>query len=120
MKKHPLARAVRIDKLRFNALEASINAPEHVLQNALHLDLHTHLERTRAVAAAVGGDVIEHPGRVGGGGAPEYPLPGFAVALDESLAAALRAGTPRRCCHACTKASAWLMCAAFRRARMRR
>ena len=37
---------------------------------------------------------MEHPGRVGGGGAPEYPLPGFAVALEEELAAILRAGSP--------------------------
>lgn len=94
VKKHPLARSVRIDKLRLNALEASINAPSNAVQDALHLDSETHLERTRAVAAAVGGEVIEHPGRVGGGGAPEYPLPGFAVALEESVAAALRAGTP--------------------------
>ena len=43
------------------------------------------------------GDGVGKLGRgdvVGGGGAPEYPLPGFAVAVDESLAAALRAGTP--------------------------
>ena len=38
VKSHPLARAVRIDKLRLNALEASVNAPSNAVQDALHLD----------------------------------------------------------------------------------
>ncbi|WP_191373941.1 L-seryl-tRNA(Sec) selenium transferase [Corynebacterium stationis] len=94
VKRHPLARAVRIDKLRLNALEASINAPSNAVEDSLHLDPAEHLARTEALAQAVGGEVVEHPGRVGGGGAPEYPLPGYAVALDESLAPLLRQGTP--------------------------
>ncbi len=94
VKKHPLARAVRIDKLRLNALEASVNAPSNAVEDALHLDPAEHLARTEALAQAVGGEVVEHPGRVGGGGAPEYPLPGYAVALDESLAPLLRQGRP--------------------------
>ena len=36
--------------------------------------------------------MVAHAGRVGGGGAPEYPLEGFAVALPEKLAALLRVG----------------------------
>ena len=94
VKRHPLARAVRIDKLRLNALEASINAPSNAVEDSLHLDPAEHLARTEALAQAVGGEVVEHTGRVGGGGAPEYPLPGYAVALDESLAPLLRQGTP--------------------------
>ena len=94
VKQHPLARAVRIDKLRLNALEASVNAPSNAVEDALHLDPTEHLARTEALAQAVGGEVVEHPGRVGGGGAPEYPLPGYAVALDESLAPLLREGRP--------------------------
>lgn len=92
-KKHPLARAVRIDKLRLNALEASLAAPSNAVQ-ALHIDPQRHLERTEKVAAAVGGEVVEHAGRVGGGGAPEVPLPGWAVALPEELARPLRLGEP--------------------------
>lgn len=38
--------------------------------------------------------MLAHDGRVGGGGAPEYPLPGVAVALSESLAAPLRQASP--------------------------
>lgn len=94
VKRHPLARAVRIDKLRLNALEASVNAPSNAVEDALHLDPAEHLARTEALAQAVGGEVVEHPGRVGGGGAPEHPLPGYAVALDESLAPLLRQGRP--------------------------
>lgn len=94
VKRHPLARAVRIDKLRLNALEASVNAPSNAVEDALHLDPAEHLARTEALAQAVGGEVVEHPGRVGGGGAPEYPLPGYAVALDEFLAPMLRQGRP--------------------------
>lgn len=94
VKRHPLARAVRIDKLRLNALEASVNAPSHAVEDALHLDPAEHLARTEALAQVVGGEVVEHPGRVGGGGAPEYPLPGYAVALDEFLAPLLRQGRP--------------------------
>lgn len=93
-KKHPLARAVRIDKLRLNALEASLATPSNAVQDALHIDPQRHRERTEKVAAAVGGEVVEHAGRVGGGGAPEVPLPGWAVALPEELARPLRLGQP--------------------------
>ncbi len=94
VKRHPLARAVRIDKLRLNALEASINAPSNAVEDALHLDPAEHLARTEALAQSVGAELGEHPRRVGGGGAPEYPLPGYAVALDEFLAPLLRQGRP--------------------------
>ncbi|OFL62586.1 L-selenocysteinyl-tRNA(Sec) synthase [Corynebacterium sp. HMSC065D07] len=93
-KKDPLARAVRIDKLRLNALEASLSTPSNAVQDALHIDPQRHRERTEKVAAAVGGEVVEHAGRVGGGGAPEVPLPGWAVALPEELARPLRLGEP--------------------------
>ncbi|MHB2252922.1 L-seryl-tRNA(Sec) selenium transferase [Corynebacterium aurimucosum] len=93
-KKHPLARAVRIDKLRLNALEASLSTPSNAVQDSLHIDPQHHRERTEKVAAAVGGEVVEHAGRVGGGGAPEVPLPGWAVALPEELARPLRLRQP--------------------------
>lgn len=94
IKKHPLARAVRIDKLRLNALEAAINAPSNAVQDSLHIDLAEYEGRTQDIAAAVGGQVITHAGRVGGGGAPEYPLEGFAVSLPEQFAQHLRTGEP--------------------------
>lgn len=94
VKKHPLARAVRIDKLRLNALEAAISTPSNAVQDALHLEPQTHRERTESIAQAVGAEVVPHDGRVGGGGAPEYPLPGFAVSLPERFADALRRQDP--------------------------
>ena len=94
VKKHPLARAVRIDKLRLNALEAAISTPSNAVQDALHLDPQNHRERTEVIAQAVGAEVVPHDGRVGGGGAPEYPLPGYAVSLPEHYADALRRQDP--------------------------
>ena len=91
-KKHPLARAVRIDKLRLNALEAAISTSANAVYEALHISAERHKERTARIAAAVGADVVEHDGRVGGGGAPEVPLPGWAVVLPEELARPLRLG----------------------------
>lgn len=94
VKKHPLARAVRIDKLRLNALEAAISTPSNAVHDALHLELESHRMRTEAIAQAVGAEVVSHDGRVGGGGAPEYPLPGYAVSLPEHYADALRHHEP--------------------------
>ncbi|WP_070976234.1 L-seryl-tRNA(Sec) selenium transferase [Corynebacterium sp. MC3] len=94
LKRHPLARAVRIDKLRLAALEASLNIASTPVHDYLHANSDQLKARAEALAAEVGGSVVPHDGRVGGGGAPGFPLPGWAVALDESLAAPLRAGTP--------------------------
>jgi L-seryl-tRNA(Ser) seleniumtransferase len=51
-------------------------------------------ERAERLAAATGGEVEETVGRVGGGALPLAELPSFACALEESLAAPLRAGEP--------------------------
>ncbi|GMU80110.1 MAG: hypothetical protein AMXMBFR46_28950 [Acidimicrobiia bacterium] len=61
---------------------------------SLHADAQRLRERTEALADAVGGELVAHDGRVGGGGAPGVPLPGFAVRLPESAARPLRTGTP--------------------------
>src|SRR5581483_3615300 len=50
--------------------------------------------RAERLAAAVGGSVEETVGRVGGGALPLAELPSFACAVEETLAAALRAGEP--------------------------
>ncbi|GAB3492175.1 L-seryl-tRNA(Sec) selenium transferase [Flexivirga lutea] len=94
MAKHPLARAVRADKLALAALEATLRGPHPPTTEALHADADRLRSRAEALAAAVGGVVIAHDGRVGGGGAPGVPLPGWAVALPENLATALRLGDP--------------------------
>lgn len=94
LRKHPLARALRMDKLRLAALEATVTGPPTPVSLALHLDPEVYRRRTAALAEAVGGEVVAHDGRVGGGGAPEFPLPGFAVRLPEYLAVRLRTGNP--------------------------
>lgn len=91
---HPLARAVRIDKLALAALEATVAGPTPPVTGALHANPQRLRARADALAAAVGGEVVAHDGRVGGGGAPGVPLPGFAVRLPESVARPLRLGTP--------------------------
>lgn len=94
MRKHPLARAVRIDKLRLAALEATLRLSHNPTHTYLHADPAELKRRAEALAAQVGGIVVPHDGRVGGGGAPGHPLPGFAVELDEALAAPLRLRDP--------------------------
>ncbi|WP_298129122.1 L-seryl-tRNA(Sec) selenium transferase [Micropruina sp.] len=92
--KHPLARAVRTDKLTLAALEATLRGGEPPVRAALHADAERLRERAQLLAARVGGAVVPHDGRVGGGGAPGVPLPGWAVELPEELAERLRLGTP--------------------------
>ena len=94
MTRHPLARAVRADKLALAALEATLTGPAAPTSRALHADPARLRQRAEALAAAVDGEVVPHDGRVGGGGAPGVPLPGWAVALPESAAQALRLGDP--------------------------
>jgi L-seryl-tRNA(Ser) seleniumtransferase len=92
--KHPLARAMRTDKLTLAALEATITHTANPVHDALHVDLDRLRERTDTLAEAVGATVVDHDGRVGGGGAPGVPLPGWAVELPEDCASALRTGDP--------------------------
>lgn len=92
--KHPLARALRTDKLTLAALEATITHTANPVHDALHIDPDHLRRRTDSLAEAVGAKVVAHDGRVGGGGAPGVPLPGWAVELPEACAAALRTGDP--------------------------
>lgn len=94
LKRHPLARAVRADKLGLAALEATLVGGVPPAHHFLHADPARLRHRTETLAAAVGGEVVEHDGRVGGGGAPGHPLPGYAVSLPAELAPWLRAGDP--------------------------
>lgn len=94
MAKHPLARAVRADKLALAALEATLTGPAAPVTGALHADSDRLEQRAKALAAVVGGEVVPHDGRVGGGGAPGVPLAGWAVALPARIAPALRSGDP--------------------------
>lgn len=92
--RHPLARALRADKLSLAALEATLSGETAPVSAALHADPVRLRERTEELGRAVGCAVIEHDGRVGGGGAPGVPLPGWAVRLPEGTALKLRTGNP--------------------------
>lgn len=94
LSKHPLARAVRIDKLAVAALEATVAGTCPPVPSYLHADPEQLRLRAEALAAEVGGEVVAHDGRVGGGGAPGVRLPGFAVRLPEAAARRLRTGSP--------------------------
>ena len=114
MRRHPLARALRCDKLTLAALEATVRGPRTPTWTALHADADQLAQRCRRIAAALGdapadvvglaggrevaevvlAEVVRADGAVGGGGAPELALPGWAVALPPGLAEPLRTGTP--------------------------
>ncbi|WP_035855586.1 L-seryl-tRNA(Sec) selenium transferase [Cryptosporangium arvum] len=99
LRRHPLARALRVDKLTLAALEATLTGPDTPTRVALEADVPSLRERCRALAAAlraegVAADAEPSDGVVGGGGAPGVVLPSYAVTLPESWAAALRAGDP--------------------------
>ena len=99
LRRHPLQRALRIDKLSLAALEGTLllhlEAPERIpVLRTLAQGSNAVRERAERLAAATGGEVEETVGRVGGGALPLAELPSFACALEESLAAPLRAGEP--------------------------
>src|SRR5699024_137922 len=71
---HPLARALRADKLTLAAMEATLRGGPPPVTRALHADPDRLRARAGTLAAAVGGDLVAHDGRVGGGGAPGVPL----------------------------------------------
>jgi L-seryl-tRNA(Ser) seleniumtransferase len=99
--RHPLARALRVDKTTAAALEATLTGPQAPLASALAADEKELARRSRQLAArlaAAGLDARPAPSTavVGGGGAPGVPLPSAAVSLPAGLAAPLRHGPPVR------------------------
>ncbi|MGO4230053.1 L-seryl-tRNA(Sec) selenium transferase [Arthrobacter sp. YAF34] len=94
LSRHPLARALRADKLALAALEATVAGGPSPVVRALHADAGQLRRRTDKLAQALGVPVVSHDGRVGGGGAPGVPLPGWALRLPEGLAGHLRTGDP--------------------------
>ena len=102
LRRHPLHRALRIDKLGLAALEGTLLLylePERALREVpvlrmLHEEPAAVRARAERLAAAAGGAVEETVARVGGGALPLAELPSFACAVEESLARPLRVGEP--------------------------
>jgi L-seryl-tRNA(Ser) seleniumtransferase len=99
LRHHPLQRAVRVDKLTLAALEGTLvlhlDAPERVpVLRMLRERPEAVRARAERLAAATGGAVEETVARVGGGALPLAEIPSYACALDEALAAPLRAAEP--------------------------
>ena len=94
MRRHPLARALRVDKLTLAALEATVLGPPTPTHQFLHADPDLLKSRCDRLADAVGGAVVPSDGAVGGGGAPGLVLPGWAVAVPAPLLTPLREGSP--------------------------
>jgi L-seryl-tRNA(Ser) seleniumtransferase len=110
-RRHPLARAMRIDKLSLAALEATLSLYREPERAKREIPVLAMLEaagpelsdRALALAERIGpaADVVPCSGRVGGGALPLLELEGFAVALagdPVALADRLRAGEPPVIC----------------------
>jgi L-seryl-tRNA(Ser) seleniumtransferase len=102
LRRHPLQRALRADKLTLAALEGTLRLyldPERAAREVPVLRMLTEAasavrERAERLARLVGGEIEETVGRVGGGALPLAELPSFACAVEEELAAPLRLGDP--------------------------
>lgn len=101
-RRHPLARALRLDKLRVAALVATLEAhlrggdvPTWTMLEADGAEL---TARAQALAARLGGDVADGATLVGGGSAPGLAVPTpvcrVAVPHPDTVAARLRSGDP--------------------------
>ena len=99
LRRHPLQRALRADKLTLAALEGTLalyrsgRAGPPVLQ-MLTEPAESVRARAERLAELTGGTVEPTVARAGGGSLPTTDLESFACALEESLAEPLRRGNP--------------------------
>ncbi|WP_330461180.1 L-seryl-tRNA(Sec) selenium transferase [Streptomyces sp. NBC_00820] len=97
--RHPLARALRVDKLTLAALEATVRGPVPPTRTALHADAAELRQRAERLAEKLRADgldsrAVDTESVVGGGGAPGVTLPSAAVSLPAAYAALLRGADP--------------------------
>jgi L-seryl-tRNA(Ser) seleniumtransferase len=95
LRRHPAARALRVDKLTLAALEATLVGPPTPVAQALDADVAELRARAERLASRLpDARAVDCIAAVGGGGAPDVSLPSAAVSLPESYAVALRSGDP--------------------------
>jgi L-seryl-tRNA(Ser) seleniumtransferase len=98
LRRHPFARALRVDKLTLAALEATLTGPTPPVARALSTSTDELFVRAEKLAAELSAftpaEAVRSVAAVGGGGAPGVELPSAAVALPSGLAAPLRLGDP--------------------------
>lgn len=98
-RRNPLYRTLRPDRTVFAALEAVLRlhlADAAIPLDRLWIDATEHRARLDSMAAALGARIVAAEAFVGGGAAPERPIPGEALALpgEVSLLERLREGDP--------------------------
>ncbi|HEX9123089.1 MAG TPA: L-seryl-tRNA(Sec) selenium transferase [Actinomycetota bacterium] len=113
LRRHPIARAVRVDKMQIAALEAVLAAYTRGEQDALPVwqmlrePVEAVKQRAERLSEALDGDlegahVIASQATVGGGSMPEYAVPSWSVGLrvpdPAAFAARLRTGAPSVFC----------------------
>ena len=102
LRRHPLQRALRADKLTLAALEGTLHlyldperaAHEIPVLRMLRAPKEAVRARAQRLADLVSGAVEETVARVGGGALPLAELESFACAVEEELAGPLRLGEP--------------------------
>ena len=111
VRRNPLLRALRVDKMTLAALEATLrlwlsdpgSVPSHAMVETDPNDLRRRAEgllKELSDSARAQSRVAQHAGRAGGGTLPEVELPGWAVRIEPSgrsaaeLESELRAGDP--------------------------
>jgi L-seryl-tRNA(Ser) seleniumtransferase len=97
LRRFPLARALRVDKLTLAALEATLTGPPTPVAVALASRPDQLLRRAQRIADALaeyGAIAAPSTAAVGGGGAPGVKLDSASVSLPSAMAAPLRTGDP--------------------------
>jgi L-seryl-tRNA(Ser) seleniumtransferase len=99
LRRHPLQRALRADKLTLAALEGTLRLalerPDEVpVLRMLREPAESVRARAERLAELVGGEVEQTVARAGGGSLPLAELASFACAVEEALADGLRAHEP--------------------------